>query len=53
MTRLGQIIQHMIAEEGPMPLDRYMSLCLGHPELGYYMTRDPLGAAGDFTTSPE
>ncbi len=36
-----------------MPLDRYMSLCLGHPVHGYYMTRDPLGAAGDFTTAPE
>ena len=36
-----------------MPLDRYMSLCLGHPLHGYYMTRDPFGAAGDFTTAPE
>ena len=36
-----------------MPLDRYMSLCLGHPVHGYYMTRDPFGAAGDFTTAPE
>ena len=24
-----------------------------HPEHGYYITRDPLGASGDFTTSPE
>ncbi len=23
------------------------------PELGYYTTRDPLGAKGDFTTAPE
>jgi NADH dehydrogenase [ubiquinone] 1 alpha subcomplex assembly factor 7 len=36
-----------------MPVDRYMALCLGHPQHGYYMTRDPLGAGGDFTTSPE
>ena len=36
-----------------MPLDRFMGLCLGHPQHGYYMTRDPFGAAGDFTTSPE
>src|SRR5690606_20768185 len=27
--------------------------CLGHPEHGYYMTRDPLGAHGDFVTAPE
>lgn len=36
-----------------MPLDRFMGLCLGHPQFGYYMSRDPFGAAGDFTTSPE
>jgi len=45
--------KQLIAEHGPLPLDRYMALCLGHPKFGYYMTRDPLGAAGDFTTSPE
>lgn len=30
-----------------------MRLCLTHPEFGYYTTRDPLGARGDFITSPE
>lgn len=53
MTPLAKIISGMIAVEGPMPIDRYMTLCLGHPQHGYYMTRDPLGRAGDFTTSPE
>ena len=53
MTALATIIKTMIAEEGPMPLDRYMTLCLSHPQYGYYMTRDPLGATGDFTTAPE
>jgi NADH dehydrogenase [ubiquinone] 1 alpha subcomplex assembly factor 7 len=53
MTPLETIITRMIADDGPMPLDRYMTLCLSHPEHGYYMTRDPLGRAGDFTTSPE
>ena len=42
-----------IASAGPMRVDEYMALCLGHPEHGYYMTRDPLGAAGDFITAPE
>lgn len=43
----------MIAAEGPIGLDRYMALCLGHPQHGYYMGRDPFGARGDFVTSPE
>jgi len=30
-----------------------MSLCLTHPQHGYYTTRDPLGRDGDFTTAPE
>jgi NADH dehydrogenase [ubiquinone] 1 alpha subcomplex assembly factor 7 len=53
VTPLEQIILEIIEAEGPMPLDRYMSLCLGHPQHGYYMTRDPFGALGDFTTAPE
>jgi SAM-dependent MidA family methyltransferase len=46
-------IRRLIAAAGPMPVAQYMALCLAHPERGYYMTRDPLGAAGDFTTAPE
>jgi NADH dehydrogenase [ubiquinone] 1 alpha subcomplex assembly factor 7 len=53
VTPLEQIIIEIIEADGPMPLDRYMSLCLGHPQHGYYMTRDPFGALGDFTTAPE
>ncbi|WP_336490290.1 class I SAM-dependent methyltransferase [Methylobacterium nigriterrae] len=46
-------IAGLIRETGPIGLDRYMALCLGHPVHGYYRTRDPLGARGDFTTAPE
>lgn len=53
MTPLEEIIRAEIAERGAMGVDRYMELCLGHPEHGYYTTRDPLGASGDFTTAPE
>ncbi|QCI63740.1 class I SAM-dependent methyltransferase [Phreatobacter stygius] len=53
MTALGAEIAALIAAEGPIALDRYMALCLGHPRHGYYMTRDPLGAHGDFVTAPE
>ncbi|CAN5310638.1 SAM-dependent methyltransferase [soil metagenome] len=52
-TPLERIIAAIIREDGPMPLERYMALCLGHPHYGYYMTRDPLGADGDFITAPE
>src|SRR5215510_3538844 len=46
-------IRRRIELAGPMPVRQYMALCLGHPEHGYYMTRDPLGRSGDFITSPE
>ncbi|SDN62637.1 SAM-dependent methyltransferase, MidA family [Lutimaribacter pacificus] len=42
-----------IASDGPMSLADFMAEALLHPTLGYYTTRDPLGAAGDFTTAPE
>ena len=53
MTPLEKIIGEIIAAEGPMPIDRYMGLCLGHPVHGYYMSRDPFGEQGDFMTAPE
>jgi NADH dehydrogenase [ubiquinone] 1 alpha subcomplex assembly factor 7 len=46
-------IRRRIEVHGPMSVWQYMSLCLNHPEYGYYITRDPLGAGGDFTTGPE
>ncbi|HEY6254333.1 MAG TPA: SAM-dependent methyltransferase [Xanthobacteraceae bacterium] len=46
-------IRRRITIAGPMPVMHYMSLCLSHPELGYYITQEPFGAAGDFTTAPE
>ncbi|GGK25044.1 class I SAM-dependent methyltransferase [Salinarimonas ramus] len=53
MTPLEREIRTLIAVEGPIPVSRYMALCLGHPTHGYYMTRDPIGMAGDFVTAPE
>jgi SAM-dependent MidA family methyltransferase len=38
-----------IAADRPMTLADYMAAANAH----YYATRDPLGAAGDFTTAPE
>jgi len=50
------LADHLIARikaEGPLRIDDYMATCLLHPTLGYYSTRDPFGAAGDFITAPE
>ena len=52
-TPLAREIAGIVRETGPIGIDRYMALCLGHPVHGYYRTRDPLGARGDFTTAPE
>lgn len=53
MTNLKEYLQDMILRKGPISIARYMEACLTHPEFGYYMTRDPLGAEGDFITAPE
>ncbi|MFN3721847.1 MAG: class I SAM-dependent methyltransferase [Paracoccaceae bacterium] len=53
MTDLGRIIAARIAATGPITLADYMAECLLHPTHGYYTTRTPFGAAGDFTTAPE
>lgn len=52
-TPLKTRILDEIALSGPMPLARYMTLCLTDPDHGYYMSRNPLGRFGDFTTAPE
>jgi NADH dehydrogenase [ubiquinone] 1 alpha subcomplex assembly factor 7 len=46
-------LKKLIKSSGPMPVWRYMELCLTHPTHGYYVARDPLGREGDFTTAPE
>ena len=53
MSGLKAELVRLIQDEGPLSISRYMGLCLGHPRHGYYMTRDPFGAQGDFTTAPE
>jgi NADH dehydrogenase [ubiquinone] 1 alpha subcomplex assembly factor 7 len=46
-------LREAIALEGPLTVERYMALCLGHPVHGYYIKRDPFGQSGDFITAPE
>lgn len=50
---LRDVLIRRIAATGPLSMADYMSDCLLHPDHGYYSTRDPLGAGGDFTTAPE
>ena len=52
-TPLETEIRRRIAAAGPMPVSEYMALCLTDSTHGYYTTRDPLGARGDFITAPE
>lgn len=53
MTPLAKTLIERVTATGPISLADYMADCLLHPEHGYYSTRDPLGADGDFTTAPE
>ena len=53
MTALKTALLRQIRAQGPMTVADYMTQCLLHPQHGYYATRDPLGATGDFTTAPE
>ena len=50
---LGDDLVARIATSGPITIADYMAQALLHPTKGYYSTRDPLGAQGDFTTAPE
>ncbi|MDZ4737802.1 MAG: SAM-dependent methyltransferase [Rhodospirillaceae bacterium] len=50
---LVEALVRRIRADGPLTVADYMAEALGHPEHGYYATRDPFGAAGDFVTAPE
>jgi len=52
-TPLEHRIRALVRLNGPMTVFDYMGLCLGDPEHGYYMAREPFGEAGDFVTAPE
>jgi NADH dehydrogenase [ubiquinone] 1 alpha subcomplex assembly factor 7 len=46
-------IARRVRAEGPLTLAAYMAMALHDPAGGYYASGDPIGAAGDFTTSSE
>ncbi len=42
----------MLKKKHKIPLDKFIEYCLYDKKNGYYMTKDPFGVNGDFTTSP-
>lgn len=52
-TPLKDKLTLRIQANGPITVADYMTACLGDPEAGYYITRDPFGEKGDFITAPE
>lgn len=53
MNNLKKIIKNIISNSGALKISEYMNLCLYHNEFGYYTRKNPIGANGDFITSPE
>jgi NADH dehydrogenase [ubiquinone] 1 alpha subcomplex assembly factor 7 len=53
VSQLKALLAERIRDGGPLGIDEFMAAALTDPQYGYYATRDPLGAAGDFVTAPE
>jgi len=53
-TPLKKLLLDTLRRTGPMTFERYMALCLYHPEFGYYTQgRERTGVAGDYFTSSD
>ncbi len=52
-TPLGERLAALVSAAGPMSVADFMAACLFDPQHGYYTTREPFGAGGDFVTAPE
>ncbi|HWB50611.1 MAG TPA: SAM-dependent methyltransferase [Stellaceae bacterium] len=50
---LKKRLSRHIRAHGPLTVAAFMAMALHDPRDGYYARRQPLGAAGDFTTAPE
>lgn len=53
MSALARHLEMLTRVEGPLSVARFMQETLGHPEHGVYAAKNPIGAAGHFTTAPE
>ncbi len=52
-TLLSVRLKAQIARIGPISVEHYMDVCLSDAAAGYYASKQPIGAAGDFITAPE
>lgn len=52
-TMLAARLKECIARNGPISVSDYMEACLADKDAGYYPSRQPIGADGDFITAPE
>lgn len=52
-TLLAARLKERIARDGPISVAGYMEACLADKDAGYYPSRQPIGADGDFITAPE
>jgi NADH dehydrogenase [ubiquinone] 1 alpha subcomplex assembly factor 7 len=52
-TLLAVRLKERIARHGPISISDYMEACLADKDAGYYPSRQPIGADGDFITAPE
>ena len=53
-TPLKGLLLDTLRRSGAITFERYMALCLYHPQFGYYTQgRDRTGVAGDYFTSPD
>ena len=53
MSGAAESLRRLIAHQGPIPVSRFMAEAMAHPEHGYYVRGEPIGALGDFVTAPE
>ncbi len=54
LTPLKLLLINLLHRSGPITFERYMELCLYHPEHGYYMQgRERTGVRGDYFTSSD
>jgi SAM-dependent MidA family methyltransferase len=53
-TPLQTVLVEILRQSGPITFEQFMSLCLYHPQHGYYMQgRERTGVRGDYFTSPD